>query len=139
MEGAILSTPSSSRFRAHLKNAATALCARTLPKTRCSEQSASSARHHTYPRTTPPKRAAIPCRMEPLMCELPTLQTEAIHRVTPATSKPNGVKLKGTFARWVYDKIKKISFLYPFIMYFHWQTKFVVCKINIHEILDNTF
>nr|XP_032513238.1 uncharacterized protein LOC116767135 isoform X2 [Danaus plexippus plexippus] len=101
MEGAILSTPSSSRFRAHLKNAATALCARTLPKTRCSEQSASSARHHTYPRTTPPKRAAIPCRMEPLMCELPTLQTEAIHRVTPATSKPNGVKLKGTFAREV--------------------------------------
>ncbi|XP_064076960.1 uncharacterized protein LOC113392315 isoform X2 [Vanessa tameamea] len=108
MEGAILSTQSNNRFRTHLKNAATVLCARTLPKSRCSEQSASSSRHHTYPRTTPPKRASIPCRMEPLMCELPQASTlkqaETVQReiVSQTTSTANGVvKLKSTLAREV--------------------------------------
>ncbi|XP_047543386.1 uncharacterized protein LOC125075711 isoform X6 [Vanessa atalanta] len=108
MEGAILSTQSNNRFRTHLKNAATVLCARTLPKSRCSEQSASSSRHHTYPRTSPPKRASIPCRMEPLMCELPQASTlkqaETVQReiVSQTTSTANGVvKLKSTLAREV--------------------------------------
>ncbi|XP_049887571.1 uncharacterized protein LOC126381971 isoform X2 [Pectinophora gossypiella] len=109
MEGAVLSTPNN-RFRTHLKNAASALCARTLPKQRRSESGASSAaRHHTYPRATPPKRAAIACRMEPPLSPLqvqPTLdppepvhyQVEDVHTVT----KLNGVvKLKGTLAREV--------------------------------------
>ncbi|XP_050353841.1 uncharacterized protein LOC126775777 isoform X2 [Nymphalis io] len=108
MEGAILSTQSNNRFRTHLKNAATVLCARTLPKSRCGEQSTSSSRHHTYPRTTPPKRASIPCKMEPLMCEMPQASTlkqaETIQReMVPQTiSKSNGVvKLKSTLAREV--------------------------------------
>ncbi|XP_013144282.1 PREDICTED: uncharacterized protein LOC106107823 [Papilio polytes] len=66
MEGAVLSAQSNNRFRTHLKNAASALCARTLPKQRCSEATASSSRHHTYPRSAPLKRAPISCRMEPL-------------------------------------------------------------------------
>ncbi|XP_023934493.2 uncharacterized protein LOC112043347 isoform X2 [Bicyclus anynana] len=107
MEGAILSTQSNNRFRTHLKNAATVLCARAFPKTKCSEQSASSSKHHTYPRTTPPKRTSIPCRMEPLMCEVQATsfkQAEAVQcDVTPPTSsKSNGVvKLKSALAREV--------------------------------------
>lgn len=107
MEGAILSAPSNNRFRTHLKNAASALCARTLPKQRRSEPVAgSTARHHTYPRTTPPKRAAI-CRMEPLVCDQPT-QSPAFNPPEPVnhdafelrTKNPNGaVKLKGALAR----------------------------------------
>lgn len=106
MEGAILSTQSNNRFRTHLKNAATVLCARTLPKSRCNEQSASSSRHHTYPRSSPPKRPSIACRMEPLMCELPQLSTlkqaECVQcKMIPQNiSKSNSVvKLKSTLAR----------------------------------------
>lgn len=69
MEGAILSVSNNNnRFRNHLKNAASALCAKTLPKPRRNDASGgSSAKHHTYPRAAPPKRASIPCRMEPLI------------------------------------------------------------------------
>lgn len=109
MEGAILSTASNNRFRTHFKNAASALCARTLPKQRRAEVVASStARHHTYPRATPPKRAPIACRMEPLICDTvqsatpveqpPPVHHDAVQAHTP--SRPNGtVKLKGTLAR----------------------------------------
>ncbi|XP_047514419.1 uncharacterized protein LOC125055831 isoform X2 [Pieris napi] len=102
MEGAILSTQSNNRFRAHLKNAATALCARTLPKSRSNDTASSSAKHHTYPRATPPKRAPILCRMEPLMCDLPApLKSNDISDVNH-TPKSNGVvKLPGTLAREV--------------------------------------
>ncbi|CAH2100011.1 unnamed protein product [Euphydryas editha] len=106
MEGAILSTQSNNRFRTHLKNAATILCARTLPRSRCSEQSSSSSRHHTYPRTSPPKRPSISCRMEPLMSELPQTSTlkqaESIQckMIPQNVSKSNSViKLKSTLAR----------------------------------------
>ncbi|CAG5018439.1 unnamed protein product [Parnassius apollo] len=108
MEGAILSAQSNNRFRTHLKNAASALCARTLPKQRCSEASASSSRHHTYPRATPPKRASISCRMEPLLCDIPHnanyQQPDVIPSKVADTNKhnttPNGmVKLKGALAR----------------------------------------
>ena len=71
MEGAVLSTQNNNRFRTHLKNAATVLCARTLPKARCSEQSANFTQHHTYPRTSPPKRTPISCKMEPFIFDLP--------------------------------------------------------------------
>ncbi|XP_045761156.1 uncharacterized protein LOC123864617 isoform X2 [Maniola jurtina] len=108
MEGAILSTQSNNRFRTHLKNAATVLCARAFPKAKCSEQSASTSKHHTYPRTTPPKRASIPCRMEPFMCEVPQAttfkQAEAVQSdvIPPTTSNMNGVvKLKSALAREV--------------------------------------
>ncbi|XP_041974610.1 uncharacterized protein LOC121729940 isoform X2 [Aricia agestis] len=103
MEGAVLSTQSNGRFR-HLKNAASALCARTLPKSRCGEPSVSSSRHHhTYPRATPPKRPSIPCRMEPLMCEMPqTRKVEPLRdSVAHSPNKYGVVKLKGTLAREV--------------------------------------
>ncbi|XP_072936118.1 uncharacterized protein raw isoform X2 [Epargyreus clarus] len=107
MEGAVLSTQSSNRFRTHLKNAATALCARTLPKQRCSEVTDSTTRHHTYPRATPPKRPALSCRMEPAICDLPqssTLCHQSSHYddIPRTPNKSNGViKLKGTLAREV--------------------------------------
>ncbi|KAJ8734728.1 hypothetical protein PYW08_013978 [Mythimna loreyi] len=111
MEGGVLSVSSNnSRFRSHLKNAASALCARTLPKQRRGEPAAiSSARHHTYPRATPPKRAAISCRMEPLACP-PPLHATAFDPPQPIKceiiedqpTKPNGlIKWKGTLAREV--------------------------------------
>ncbi|XP_049698524.2 uncharacterized protein LOC110370032 isoform X2 [Helicoverpa armigera] len=112
MEGGVLSVSSNnSRFRSHLKNAASALCARTLPKQRRGEASAiTSARHHTYPRATPPKRAAISCRMEPLACapsqhattfDPPEpIQCEVVDDHT--ANKGNGlIKWKGTLAREV--------------------------------------
>lgn len=72
MEGAILSPSSGTGFRTHLKNAANALCARTLPKTRRGDNMpttmTATARHHTYPRVSPQKRAQIPCWLEPLIC-----------------------------------------------------------------------
>ncbi|XP_069354482.1 uncharacterized protein raw isoform X2 [Maniola hyperantus] len=108
MEGAILSTQSNNRFRTHLKNAATVLCARAFPKAKCSEATASCSKHHTYPRTTPPKRTSISCRMEPFMCEVPKAtsfkQAEAVQNdvIPPTTSKTNGVvKLKSALAREV--------------------------------------
>ncbi|GBP66768.1 hypothetical protein EVAR_48174_1 [Eumeta japonica] len=73
MEGAILSSPGNGRFRAHLKNAASAICARTLPKQRRTEtllMAAATRHHHTYPRVAPPRRAAIPARLEPLTRDL---------------------------------------------------------------------
>lgn len=102
MEGAILSTQSNNRFRTHLKNAATVLCARTMPKSRCSEHSANSSRHHTFPRTSPPKRTSISRKMEPFMCELPQAtsfqHSEDIEH--DLTSKTNGItKLKGALTR----------------------------------------
>ncbi|XP_013166433.1 PREDICTED: uncharacterized protein LOC106116920 [Papilio xuthus] len=109
MEGAVLSAQSNNRFRTHLKNAASALCARTLPKQRCSEAAASSSRHHTYPRSAPPKRAPISCRMEPLLGDLPAPASPP-HYPDVVVSKPldckpttpNGmVKLKGALAREV--------------------------------------
>ncbi|CAH0699110.1 unnamed protein product [Spodoptera exigua] len=112
MEGGVLSVSSNNnRFRSHLKNAASALCARTLPKQRRAEPAAvTSARHHTYPRATPPKRAAISCRMEPLACAPPMhattldppqpIQCEFIEDQTANT--PNEIiKWKGTLAREV--------------------------------------
>ncbi|XP_022825543.1 uncharacterized protein LOC111355680 isoform X3 [Spodoptera litura] len=112
MEGGVLSVSSNNnRFRSHLKNAASALCARTLPKQRRAEPAAiTSARHHTYPRATPPKRAAISCRVEPLACAPPMhattfdppqpIQCEFIEDQT--TNTPNGIiKWKGTLAREV--------------------------------------
>ncbi|CAH0600582.1 unnamed protein product [Chrysodeixis includens] len=114
MEGGVLSvTSNNNRFRSHLKNAASALCAGTLPKQRRGEPAAiSSARHHTYPRATPPKRAAISCRMEPLpLACTPTLHPKAFeppqqmkHEVIEdqTTSRPNSlIKWKGTVAREV--------------------------------------
>ncbi|CAH2068509.1 unnamed protein product, partial [Iphiclides podalirius] len=106
MEGAVLSAQSNSRFRAHLKNAASALCARTLPKQRCSEASESSSRHHTYPRANPPKRASIPCRIEPPLCDAPPTYHPPDIVQTQGTdthkNAPNGmVKLKGALAREV--------------------------------------
>lgn len=108
MEGALLSTQSNNTFRTHLKNAATVLCARAFPKSKCSEQPASSSKHHTYPRATPPKRASISCRMEPLVCDVPQAttfkQAEAIQcegiPPTLTASKTNGVvKFKSALAR----------------------------------------
>lgn len=112
MEGGVLSvTSNNNRFRSHLKNAASALCAGTLPKQRRGEPAAvSSARHHTYPRATPPKRAAIACRMEPLpLACTPTLHPKAFeppqqikHDVIEdqATNRSNTIiKWKGTVAR----------------------------------------
>ncbi|KAG6453626.1 hypothetical protein O3G_MSEX008260 [Manduca sexta] len=111
MEGAVLSvTSNNNRFRTHLKNAASAICARTLPKQRRNDPAAtSSSRHHTYPRATPPKRASISCRMEPLMCPVPHHATayDSPEPVTCAltdthtTKKSNKLKLKGTLAREV--------------------------------------
>ncbi|XP_075986062.1 NDT-like domain-containing protein raw isoform X2 [Anticarsia gemmatalis] len=112
MEGGVLSVSSSNnRFRSHLKNAASAICARTLPKQRRGDSVAiNSARHHTYPRATPTKRAAISCRMEPLMCT-PAQHATTFEPPQPFTcdvvedqtmNKPNGfIKLKGTLAREV--------------------------------------
>ncbi|XP_050665334.1 uncharacterized protein LOC126965665 isoform X2 [Leptidea sinapis] len=101
MEGALLSTQSNNRFRTHLKNAASALCARTLPKSRCSESPASTARHHTYPRATPPRRAPITCRVEPLFSDLPQKSVEPSADES-SSNKPNGiVKLQGSIAREV--------------------------------------
>ncbi|KAM3966807.1 LOW QUALITY PROTEIN: NDT-like domain-containing protein raw [Aphomia sociella] len=107
MEGAILSTASNNRFRTHLKNAASALCARTLPKQRRNElTSTSSVRHHTYPRATPPKRPSISCRREPLMCE-PQQQSNTYEvpgpiqldvADFPTINKINGT-IKGAFSR----------------------------------------
>ncbi|KOB72422.1 hypothetical protein OBRU01_12301 [Operophtera brumata] len=110
MEGAVLSVSNNnSRFRTHLKNAASAICARTLPKQRRNEPAASSSsRHHTYPRAAPPKRASIACRMEPLVSNPP--QHAAIFEPPEPVNyelmevqipnKPNGtIKLKGTLAR----------------------------------------
>ncbi|CAG4925340.1 unnamed protein product [Colias eurytheme] len=107
MEGAILSTQSNNRFRSHLKNAVTTLCARTLPKSRCSDSSAGTAKHHTYPRATPPKRTPIACRMEPLICDLPQTSSFISHEPIKCETdhmpnKPNGVvKLRGALAREV--------------------------------------
>ncbi|CAK1548285.1 unnamed protein product [Leptosia nina] len=103
MEGAILSTQSNNRFRTHLKNAATALCARTLPKSRCSEASG-TAKHHTYPRVTPPKRAPITCRVEPLICDLqaPMKSQDSIsYDANLISIKSNGVNVRGNLAREV--------------------------------------
>lgn len=92
----------------HLKNAASAFCARTLPKQRRSEPAASStARHHTYPRTTPPKRAAISCLLEApcdqpqqaKTLELPEPNVCHFTDVHTATVSNGVVKLKGTLAR----------------------------------------
>ncbi|XP_026324367.1 uncharacterized protein LOC113233443 isoform X2 [Hyposmocoma kahamanoa] len=109
MEGAVLSTPNNNRLRMHLKNAASALCARTLPKQRRSEPAASSTvRHHTYPRTTP-KRAAIFCLLE-APCdqpqqiktfELPEPKDCHFTDVHPSTVSNGIVKLKGSLAREV--------------------------------------
>lgn len=102
MEGAILSTQSNNRFRTHLKNAATVLCARTLPKSRCSEQSTNFSQHHTYPRASPPKRASVSCKMEPSMYDVPPTTSfhhcEDIHSV-PANKTKWMTKLKGALAR----------------------------------------
>lgn len=105
----MLSTASNNRFRTHFKNAASALCARTLPKQRRAEVVATSAaRHHTYPRATPPKRAPISCRMcdpvqQPTPVEQPTPQPQHYDIThTHAPKRPNGtVKLKGTLARYL--------------------------------------
>lgn len=113
MEGAVLSvSTNNNRFRTHLKNAASAICARTLPKQRRNETTtANSSRHHTYPRASPPKRASIPCRIEPLLCvavpnPAPTqhenffeIPAPIKHEIT-APNAPNGTtKLRGTLAR----------------------------------------
>lgn len=111
MEGAVLSvTNNNNRFRTHLKNAASAICARTLPKQRRNEPAASSsARHHTYPRAAPTKRASISCRMEPLVCnpshhaaifEPPPESVKYELMEVQIPNKPNGtIKLKGFLAR----------------------------------------
>ncbi|CAH0722498.1 unnamed protein product, partial [Brenthis ino] len=75
-----------------------------MPKSRCSEHSANSSRHHTFPRTSPPKRTLISCKMEPFMCELPQAtsfqHSEDIEH--DLMSKTNGTtKLKGAFTREV--------------------------------------
>ncbi|KAJ2946469.1 hypothetical protein O0L34_g12514 [Tuta absoluta] len=111
MEGAVLSSPNNSRFRSHLKNAASALCARTLPKQRRSDSGAgSTAKHHTYPRATPPKRAPISCRMEAPVCsplppptayEPPEPLQPQVEDVRRSTKLNGVVKLKGTLAREV--------------------------------------
>lgn len=73
----MLGSQSNSRFRNHLKNAASALCARTLPKQRRNDVvSMTTRQHHTYPRVTQQKRAQIPCRLEPLLCAAELLKQE---------------------------------------------------------------
>lgn len=109
MDGAVLSTPpNNNRLGMHLKNAVSAICTRTLPKQRRSEPAASStARHHTYPRTTPPKRAAIfrlleaPCDQpqQPKTLELPEPIDCHFSDVHTSTVSNGVVKLKGTLAR----------------------------------------
>lgn len=113
MEGAILSVSgNNSRFRTHLKNAASAICARTLPKQRRTTDASttSDSRHHTYPRITPPKRTAITCRMESVMCPAPPCVAATFEQSDPPrdiidahkSNKQNGmIKLKGTLAREV--------------------------------------
>ncbi|RVE50403.1 hypothetical protein evm_004940 [Chilo suppressalis] len=108
MESAILSTASNNRLRTHLKNAASSLCARTLPKQRRAEvvDTTGTRHHHTYPRATPPRRTPISCRMEPLVCDSmqqapPNEMQHVEYDIKPPTA-PNGtVKLKGNLAREV--------------------------------------
>ncbi|XP_037964259.2 uncharacterized protein LOC105391236 isoform X1 [Plutella xylostella] len=116
MESAVLGSPGGGgRFRAHLKNAASALWTRTLPKQRRSEgASAGPARHHTYPRVQG-KRAPLACRLQRVACEPPQQPPPpapaapepltAVHYDiidVDMSTKPNGVvKLKGTLAREV--------------------------------------
>ncbi|XP_013195351.2 uncharacterized protein LOC106138682 isoform X3 [Amyelois transitella] len=98
MEGAILSTASNNRFRTHLKNAANAFCARTLPKQRRTESvSASTARHHTYPRVTPPKRAPISCRKDTQMCEPHAYDASDTKDVAEVPKSAKGT-IKGSFS-----------------------------------------
>nr|BAM19930.1 unknown unsecreted protein [Papilio xuthus] len=49
---------------------------------------ASSSRHHTYPRSAPPKRAPISCRMEPLLGDLPAPASPPHYPDSPCDKKP---------------------------------------------------
>lgn len=106
MEGAIISTQSNSRFRTHLKNAASALCTRTLPKQRhggVDVSASTAAKHHTYPRVSPQKRAMIPCRLEPFItdCGKSIEPSSPLYVETVVVDKlpDDGLPLRGEMAR----------------------------------------